>query len=241
MIHWINILIGNKLKKSFQPSTYKSLPDWLYQQFKSKGEGLFYSCIRSKDNDTASKAISSIAKFFNKPGKEDLPLSHCIAILYSENLKSHFTGEDWSIIQGNWNNYYGGTKLLDDSVKTLVLASADSTGMNYFDFSKYQTRDFSLRKVDLIAPQESKALHFLAAIAPKYYDYTGLVFWWLYKICIWFKFLDDPEALYCSENIYEAFMCADFKIAAKEEPSPLDIENYNLDLRFFVTPGFLKK
>jgi len=53
------------------------------------------------------------------------------------------------------------------------------------------------------------------------------------------KFLDDQESLYCSENMYEAFKCANFKIADNEEPSPLDIENYNMGLRFYVTPNFL--
>lgn len=241
MASLINRLIGNSFKGSFRPDSYKPLSDEIYQMFKSKGEGLYYSCIKSEDNNFVSRAIPHITELYNKPGKEDIHLSHCVAIFYSENLKSHFTPNEWDIITKSWNNFYGNSYPLDDSIKVLVMASADDNGMNYFNFSQYQSRDFSLRKVELPESRKSKVLRFLVSIAPLYYDYTGLVFWWLYRLCSWFKFLDDSESLYCSENMYEAFKCANFKIADNDEPSPLDIENYNLNLRFYTTPNFLNK
>lgn len=241
MASLINRLIGNWFKGSFRPDSYKPLSDEIYQMFKSKGEGLYYSCIKSEDNNFVSRAIPHITELYNKPGKEDIHLSHCVAIFYSEKLKSHFTPNEWYIITKSWNNFYGNSYPLDDSIKVLVMASADDNGMNYFNFSQYQNRDFSLRKVELPESGKYKVIRFLVSIAPLYYDYTGLVFWWLYRLCSWFKFLDDPESLYCSENMYEAFKCANFKIADNDEPSPLDIENYNLNLRFYTTPNFLNK
>ena len=241
MASLINRLIGNRFKGSFRPYSYKPLSDEMYQVFKNKGEGLYYSCIKSEDNNFVSRAIPHITELYNKPGKEDIHLSHCVAIFYSEKLKSHFTPNERYIIKKSWNNFYGNSYPLDDSIKVLVMASADDNGMNYFNFSQYQNRDFSLRKVELPESGKYKVIRFLVSIAPLYYDYTGLVFWWLYRLCSWFKFLDDPESLYCSENMYEAFKCANFKIADNDEPSPLDIENYNLNLRFYTTPNFLNK
>ena len=239
MASLINRLIGNWFKDSFRPDSYKRLSDEMYQVFKSKGEGLYYSCLKSEDNTFLSKMIPYIIELYNKPEKEDISLSHCVAIFYSENLKLYFTPNEWNIITKSWNNFYGNAYPLDDSIKVLVMASADDNGMNYFNFSQYQSRDFSLRKVELPESEKSKVLSFLVSIAPLYYDYTGFVFWWLYRLFSWFKFLDDQESLYCSENMYEAFKCANFKIADNEEPSPLDIENYNMGLRFYVTPNFL--
>jgi len=177
---------------------------------------------------------------FNKKDQEDIPLSHSIIIIYSENLQNCFTPSQWELVKERWNYFYGGAVPLDNNIKLLVLASADKAGMDYFSFSQYELREFSLRKANLNIIQQTVVTDFLVAINSKYYDYTGLVFWWLYKLCRFFGFLQDKDSFYCSEQIYEAMKQAGFYCAPVNNPSPLDIENYHLDLRFFVTPKFLK-
>jgi hypothetical protein len=240
MAYWINEQFKKKFEKSFRPAKHRELSYVTYITLKAHGEGIHYCNIKSRDNNFIAIMIGKIAQWFNKKSDEDISLTHTIPILLSEDLKSWFTEKDWKIVSDNWDKYYGGTKKLDSSIKALVLASADDNGMNFFDFSKYQTREYSLRKLPLTKNKEKKIIKKLVAIESAPYDITGMVFWWLYKLCKWFKFLDDPKSYFCSE-LYEIIKdTTGFKIAEKDNPSPLDIENYRLDLRYYVTKNFLK-
>lgn len=241
MPYWINEQFQKKFKKEAIPRTHRPLSPEIYEIFKSQGEGLHYCNIKSKDNNIIAKAIGKIAQWFNKKSDEDLSLTHTIAILFSDNLRLWFTDDEWKIIITRWNEYYGHTKGLDGSIKALVLASADEEGMNFFDFSKYQTRDFSLRKLPLGRKKQKLIVNKLVSIKSAPYDVTGLVFWWLYRICSWFKFLEDPDSYFCSELYDIVKDTTGFKIANCADPSPLDIENYKIDLRYYVTKNFLKK
>jgi hypothetical protein len=241
MANFINKLTGKIFKDKFRPRLYRPLPDAYYDIFRQFGEGLYYVTIKSSNNNIVSKAISYVTILFTK--KEDLKLaiSHCVTVLYSEHLENWFSEEDWKIVKSCWNNYYGNSKQLDSSIKTLVLSSADDNGMNYFDFSQYCLRNFCLRKPSIGEVRQFKVIQFLVSLSPKLYDYTGLVFWWLYKFCSFFNFLQDKESYTCSETIYNAFMSIDFKTAKKENPSPLDLENYNQQYRIYNTPGFFNE
>ena len=241
MAYWINKKFQEKFEKAFRPKKYRQVLPKTYEIFKDHKESISYSNIKSKDNNIVATLIGKLAQWFNKKSDVDLSLTHTIAILYSDNLKVWFTDEDWEIVTVNWDKYYGGTKKLDSSVKFLVLASADDNGMNFFDFSTYQSRDFSLRTLPLGRKKQKKIIKELVSIESAPYDITGLVFWCLYKICKWFKFLDDPESYFCSE-LYEIIKnTTEFEIAGEDNPSPLDIENHRTDLRYYVTENFLKK
>ena len=53
------------------------------------------------------------------------------------------------------------------------------------------------------------------------------------KFFVFLRWLDDPESYFCSENIFEAFLKGDFKIAENDNPSPFDINEYRRDLILF--------
>jgi len=216
MANIINILIGENRKKAFRPKQHKELTTEWYERFKEWGEGMFYANIQSRENNTVAKLISRVSG----------GLTHSIAILYAENLKDYFTDDEWITILCSWNNYYGGSKVLDETVKVLVLVSADENGMNCFDFSAYQKRQLSIREAPLLPENIRFVLEYFMSRAFKYYDYTGLFFWLLYKTCEWFGFLDDPDADFCSESIYDGFTKGELLIADCDNPSPDDIENY---------------
>ena len=240
MAYWINKKFKEKFNKEFVPKTHRPLSPEIYNIFQEYPEGLSYCNIKSKDNNIIARLIAQVAQWFNKKSDMDLSLTHTITILNSENLKDWFTEEEWAIVTANWDKYYGGSKKLDESIKLLVLASADDNGMNFFDFSVYQSRDFSLRKLPLGKKKTKKIISKLVSIESAPYDVTGLAFWWLYKLLKWFKFFDDPDSYFCSE-LYEIIKeTTGFKIAEKDNPSPLDIENYRTDLRYYVTENFLK-
>lgn len=241
MPYWINKKFNEKFDKEFRPKTHRVLSPDTYDIFKKYPEGITYCNIKSKDNNIVAFLIGKTAQWFNKKSDVDLSLTHTIAILNSENLKEWFSKEDWEIVTANWDKYYGGTKKLDASIKLLVLASADDNGMNFFDFSVYQGRDFSLRKLPVGKKKTKALISKLVSIESAPYDMTGLVFWCLYKVLKWFKFLDDPESYFCSELYGLVKETAGFEIAEEENPSPLDIENYRTDLRYYVTKNFLKK
>ena len=239
MAYWINEKFQKKFKKEVKPRKHRPLATDVGNLFKVEGEGLHYCNIKSKDNNFVARLIGKLPQWLNKKSDVDLGITHTIAILFSDNLRSWFTDDEWGIVVARWNEYYGGTKELDSSVKALVLASADDDGMNFFDFSKYQTRDFSLRKFPLDEEKQKLIISKLVSIESAPYDVTGLAFWCIYTVCNWFNFLDDPESYFCSELYDIVKDLTGFKIAGRDNPSPLDIENYRLDLRYYVTENFL--
>lgn len=240
MAYWINEKFQKKFKKEVKPRKHVPLTPEMYDLFKSAGEGLHYCNIKSKDNNFVAKLIGKLPQWLNEKSDVDLGLTHTIAILFSDNLRLWFTDDEWNIVVSRWDSYYGGAKELDSSIKALVLASADEEGMNFFDFSKYQARDFSLRRLPFFNEDQKLIVSKLVSIKSAPYDVTGLAFWCLYTMCGWFNFLDDPDSYFCSE-LYEIIKnITGFKIAKRDNPSPLDIENYRLNLRYYVTENFFK-
>lgn len=239
MPNCINKLVYKHKQKSVKPRNYRPLLPDIYELFKNQGEGVFYSNLKSRENNVVAKAIGKITQCFNKKNEEDINLTHTVAILYSESLREWFNDEEWGVISTNWYEYYKDAPPLDNSIKLLVLASADADGMNFFNFSHYQLRDFSLRKLPLPKEETIKIVKRLITVEPAPYDATGLIFWPIYKILQFFKFLDDPKSYFCSELYDIVKEETGFEIAEGSNPSPLGIENYRLDLRFYVTKNFL--
>jgi hypothetical protein len=235
MINLINKLIAKNRRKVFRPKNHRPLTMEWYIRFRCWGEGLYYANIQSRNNNLVAKIIAKFSK----------GLTHSIAILYSEDLEKHFTIPEWERIKQNWNHYYGYTKTLDEDIKVLVLASADENGLNFLDFGNYQRRQLSLRKVKIFKMNERRILKYLVSRSKKIYDYTGLIFFWLHKTFKFFGFLDDPEADWCSESIYDAFKKGGIFIADRDNPSPAEIEDYNERLLLYsnltIKENYLKK
>ena len=215
LIHDLNKYIDKKKKAEWVPSTHKDLDEAVYDFFKLHGEGLYNICVESKNNNIIAKAISAIS------GK----YSHAFTAYYCENIKARLMDDEWHRLQLKYFTYYGDSADIDaklKKIKILVLASADSNGMNYFDYSHYQKRTQVIMKPALTEAQTSTILH--SYLTPEtmnaLYDYTGLAFWWLDRM------FDDERAWYCSEIIYDKFIKAGIKVAKEADPSPTQIVDY---------------
>lgn len=216
MANFINELIKSNRQKAFRPATHKELPDEWYSRFSTWGEGLYYANIQSKNDSLVARLISKYSK----------GLTHTIAILHSENLRAYFSEEEWLRVVLSWNFYYGGTRPLDSTIKVLVLASANESRIDVCDFSVYRKRHLSIRRTNITMFGITKIIAYLVSRLRQPYDYTGLAGWLLYKTCAFFGFLDDPEADFCSEIVYDGFKKGDYLIATSGNPSPANIEDF---------------
>ena len=221
MANWVNKKLQKSAIKKWKGKTWRPYNANVRKIFEDNGEGLYYSVLKQAGSDIWSKLIAPINK----------GLTHVVPILYSQNLRSWFSDFEWEFIKYRWGFYYNHARPLDDSITTLVLGSADKEGMNYFDFSTYQSREFSIRKVPDIyglGYQNAIAKYFVHkgydsgnGYFTRPYDATGLAFWPLFRA--W----DDPSAYYCSEWVYDGFNKFKIKTAAKPNPSVWHMENYN--------------
>lgn len=220
----INYLLDKYYKKTWEFKKHKELKQEMYNIFKNSGHKIFYSCIESKNNNLVAKAIT----FFS--GK----YSHVFPMLYSENMRNEFTALEWKRIVKNWTSYYGMSENEADEklrrCKVLILASADENGMNYPDYSSYHGRAQVIRAASIDSESKiNKIKKFLVSkkIMNSIYDFTGLAFWWLNKIC------DQEDAYYCSELTYDAFSQIGIKVAKEQKPSPTQINDYAKDRIIF--------
>jgi len=218
LIHLLNEFVDRKMKKEYIPGAHKPLSDEAYTFFKNNGEGLYNICVESKNNDFVAKIISLVT------GK----YSHGFTLYYHENIFSKLMDEEWQRLRLKYYSYYGDSIDIDEklkSIKVLCLASADSNGMNYKDYSAYQNRTQVIMKPTLTEAQTNKVLHsyFTPETMNAVYDYTGLAFWWLNKM------FDDERAYYCSELIYDKFSEVGIKVAQRKDPSPTEIVNYGIE------------
>ena len=216
MANFINELIRSNRQKVSRPATHKELPDEWRFRFIAWGEGLYYANIQSKNDSLVAKLISRFSK----------GLTHTIAIIYSNNLQACFTEEDWLRVVLSWNHYYGGTRPLDSTIKVLVLASANEARIDVCDFSVYRKRHLSIRRTSIPSLDVATIIRYLVSRLRNPYDYTGLAGWLLYKTCEFLGFLDDPEADFCSEIVYDGFKKGNYRIAKEDNPSPANIEEY---------------
>lgn len=235
LVEWLNGFVQKIEKKRFSKKTFYSLRPEIEDLFKKHGEGLYVCNLKSKSNNIVAKAIGFFSRYRNPQGTARL--SHTIVIYYGD-LSKYLDASRRAIIESKLSFYYLNVPKIED-VKCMVLASADDSGMNYFSFSTYQNREFSLRKVDVGISTGTAVCWFIDQYN-RNYDFTGLVFWPFYKLFKFLGFLDDSSSWYCSEVTYEGFKEVCIFIAREEDPSPADIERYN-DLFFdtYRTANFL--
>jgi len=223
--HKINECIDKKMDAEWKTKTHRELNESAYEFFKIHGEGLYNFCVESKNNNFAAKMIALLS------GK----YSHGCTMFYHENIKSMLTADEWHRLQLKYYTYYGEVDNIEEKlgkIKVLVLASADSNGMNYFDYSSYQGRKQVIMKPELTDKQMKKILHsyLTSDTMNALYDYTGLAFWWLNRM------FDDERAWYCSEIMYDKYKEAGVIIADDPNPSPTQIvkfaEKMNTVLRY---------
>jgi hypothetical protein len=210
---WINQKLAEKFKKETKPSAHREMTLESYQRFQSNGEGIYYCNVKGKSNTITAKLIEFFAH----------KLTHSFAVLFSNDLRSWFTDEQWKKLCDRWNYHYGVTTGIPSTVKALILGSADQDGINIMDYSAYQSREHSIRKAPLNSIQIKKLLEFVCQdkILNANYDYVGLA---LHLIS---RKLQDKTAWYCSELVYDSFMAIGVKTAKKPYPTPYELECYN--------------
>lgn len=240
MIHLLNKLITKFRNTKSKRKAHKKLRPDLEKIFEKFGEGLFVCNIRSSPTNFVSNIIGKIS-CYREYGKK-APLAHTVIIYYG-NIKKLLEGNSvhTSILEKKLAGFYKNPPTLDE-LKATVLCSADENGMNYFDFSNYQNRDFSLRPFLNVDYKKQRAIvkDFIAQ-HNKPYDYTGLFFWIWYKLFKFLRFMDDSKSWFCSEVSYEISKRHGYKIARRDNPSPADCEKINKFACFkYRTKGFLR-
>jgi hypothetical protein len=206
--NWINQKISDEFKKKRGLKKHVPLNDNFCKLFEQIGEGTYLVSLK------ASKGfIGKLIGLFSNS------ISHTIIFVYSNKIKDYFNEIHWQRIKNNWNLNYNNSIPLTDYIKTLVVASADQEGMQCFDFSQYQNRTMTIRKLPTTFDQDKIILGNLANIIGRQYDFTGLIGWL-------FKSGDDAYSYYCSEECYDACKIAGIVIAENDNPSPGEIENY---------------
>lgn len=204
----INQLITYFSLKKKKVMTHKILNPEFIKLFDKSGNGTYLVSLK------ASKGIVSalIGLFSNH-------ISHTIIFLYSNTLKDYFDDFHWNRIKESWDKNYGNIILLDNNIMALVIASADQTGMECFDFAQYQNRKMSIRKLPTTFDQDKIIVGNLANIIGKEYDFMGLIGWL-------FRTGDDGYSWYCSEACYDVCSMVGLTIAKKSNPTPGQIETY---------------
>jgi len=204
-------VINKLIKKIREKNRKRKLPYPLYlvfdDLFRRHGEGLYIVCLKASPDNFVSKIIGMITG----------QMAHTFIMLYSQTFGKWLTMEQTAKVTRSIINNY---KVPPQNIKALVISSADSTGMECFDFSSYQNRKMTIRKIPASKDQLKKIISFLVDIVGRPYDFTGLLGWL-------FKCGDDAQSYYCSEAVYDACKSAGIIVADNSSPSVDDIENFS--------------
>ena len=126
-----------------------------------------------------------------------------------------------------YKKYYTGDNQLKyiKNTNSLVLGSVDSIGMNYFNFSHYTFRKMIIHKLPVDEITYKKIVNYMLSekVMNKNYNYTGLAFWWLYKM------FDDERAWYCSKQVKDVALKFEIDLCPGESnPSSTQLAEYAL-------------
>lgn len=222
LIRIINKKVDNYYDKNWEIKRYKVLNDNFKTMFEYQPEGVYYSSIVTENNDWVSRLIA----FFS--GK----FSHSVLIYNTgeKTMKELLNEQEYDRLIKKFKIYYGfnseDAEYIIQNTKTFVIGSADSNGMNYFNFSQYQDRKqiISATRFDLEKSRELLKFMMTKTNMDKVYDYLGLITYPLWR------FIDDSRAWYCSEQVYDVLKIFGLKVAKKDNPSPTKIAKYSYTL-----------
>lgn len=232
-IHTINELIAMNQKSKVEPRTFRPFVEKnKVNMYEMHGDGIYLNFIESRNNNPIAKGISFISG----------PFSHVVATLHSDNIQQYFDEDSWIRMRKKFINFYKEQGVAKDfldqgKTKTLVMASSDQDGHNYFDFGSYQKRDQMIVKLDI--PKDLIKNIVIELCNPEImyavYDYIGLIGWMLSKIECLYALIDDERAFYCSEVVYEVLKHFNVFIAKNSEPSPTEEAKFFFNKEFVST------
>lgn len=178
------IALTKKNKSNFNKRIVTPLDSKIYGIFKLYGEGL-YGCNIGYDRS--------------------------IVLWYNEDIEKELTQEQKDILKKKLDFYYVIAPPIN-SIKVLVLASPEKSGINFFNFSSLQHKNFSLFRITESYDQKAVIKHLFSIENEPYY------------------LKNFVKKSYSSELLYDAFYLASVKMAKKKNPTPYDIEKYNIDV-----------
>lgn len=217
MLYIINRWLQKLYIKKHTPKVHKILNEEMTAVFEEHGDGIYLANFVAVQSDWISKIIGWFSGGY----------SHSVLVLYTKDFTQYLNNDELMQIQKSWDFYYGEMiPFPNPFTNALVLASADQEGMMCFDYSVYQNRKQTLRKLTSDFQQIRDIITYIISRLNVPYDATGLAFWLI-------KHGDDPNADFCSEICYDACDVAGIKIAENGNPSPYQIEQFNKDLIIF--------
>lgn len=206
----INKAIDEIMDRKWNKKSYRVLDPQIGDIFQKNGFGIYVAHTIGNNNDLTGRMIQKITG----------PYSHSMLIWYTpEGILNHIESDEMDRLCEKYRTYYKGIDPVPamNDTKALVLGSADSNGMNYFNFSQYQNRKMITHKLPFGHLKSMNLVHWM--LKPKQmdkpYDYTGLAFWWL------FRMFDDDRAWYCSEQVKDVCLKFGYDVCPGEDnPSP---------------------
>ena len=207
---WINKKITEYYKSKHQKVFHRPIPENILNVFKESGEGLYYVALKSRENNLVAKIITFLT------GK----YSHVVTVLYSDDMENSLCVFDRMVVTAKLNYFYLNPPALRD-IQLLVLASADSDGMNYFDFSHYCLRHFNIFKVREQF-DELTSIRYAISRFCRSYDATGL-----FGFCL--GLFDDETSDYCSEIVQQIFKAGGAIVFDRgRDASPTEINGFGI-------------
>lgn len=236
--NWINRKMKKYFSKKFIKKEWVSLDKDLKRVFNSMGDnGVWIAIIRR--HKLKNKLLDFIVGIIAKICDNNV---HAVPVFFTS--KSYMLHELLSplsmrTLRLKLDKYYKNPPNTTE-VEAWVMGSAEEDGMNYFDFSAYAGRKFSLFHIPINSLNyKLSAIDWFINKHKAPYDSTGLLFWYIYKKL---RFLnpvfDDAKSYFCSEIVYDGFKKIGCIVSKKDNPSPDDIYNYLKEQGFLVYENF---
>lgn len=222
--HNFNYRLNQYFKKRWTGVKYTKLDADKLLLFKNSGEGLYNIFFERNVYSSSPFFYSIVTKIiYWVSGK----YTHVATVLYSENIKNFFNQIEWNKLIKKYMFFYGvgfyEAEFLLKDTKVLVLASADETGMNYFNYSYFQKRPQTITRPILNSSINSindvkfiVSLYLSDKIYNSFYDFFALIFWGINRTIF------DYFSFYCSELVYYVFNKVGIKLADNKHPSPTE-------------------
>jgi hypothetical protein len=213
--NWINERIRKHYVDRATKRTYKAATKETLKIF-PKGKMSIVN-IRTRNNNFLARMIAKFSGGF----------THEIAVLHTDRIREILEDDECRILQEKFNYYYKEPPNIED-VRLFVLGSCDDDGINYFDFGKYQNREFSVHVPKPVGPNKVKDMSNLSLLYHgRAYDAIGLIFWPIYNKIRSLSFIfDDEKSYFCSEFVRDIFHASSIRVSKNDNPSPKDVEEF---------------
>ena len=221
IVTYINRKIQEIQIDNWEPVEWKPINEKWVELFEDKNteEGKLSTAPRLTICNLKSQKDDFVS---NLIGRFQGGISHTVYLLYNPRILFYLDDQGIYFLESALSFFYKNPPNIKD-IPIYVWGSADTTGLNFFDFSHYNDRKKYIYDLPFLSDVESRSIVYRSissALTP--YDHTGLFFWLLYKyVSKMFLCFDDSKSPFCSEFVYDTlrnvsgYLCAD-----QNNPSP---------------------